>query len=389
MKTRSITGWWGELHGIKSTPWWTKPYEYDAHWLRRVEAAGYLSKGNLIPGRLIDRGFNEELEEVWGARWGAQGEIGKLRSVLVSPPTENEVSLEKEECPPLFFRNYSPGAQKQDLGQLLAQHRRFVEVLKEEVEEVIEWIPPEEIAGPYVRPCWLTATRSPVIINGGAIIQRFTHTPAGKGLEVLHENVLASLGVPILYTIHGRGSLTAGNWIWLDSEHVCLGNTVASNHEGITQATNILLMNGVKEVHEVHFPGSTLNLEWPAQGVLHLDLALGVADKDLAVYYGLPYETIEYLLRLGINLIEVPPNEHRNMACNLLALEPRRIIMPAGNPKTVKALKSQGVEVIEVDLQEFAKQGSGPHCLTLPLIREEGPSVDGHGQEEGVMMLAE
>ena len=33
-------------------------------------------------------------------------------------------------------------------------------------------------------------------------------------------------------------------------------------------------------------------------------------------------------------------------------------------------LRKRGIEVIELDLSEFAKGGGGPTCLTLPLIRD-------------------
>lgn len=42
---------------------------------------------------LHETDFYEEVEQIWGRRWGAEG-IGKLREVLVSRPTENETRSE-------------------------------------------------------------------------------------------------------------------------------------------------------------------------------------------------------------------------------------------------------------------------------------------------------
>ena len=367
--------WWGQLRGIKGKePWWKKRYEYNPNWWKKVP--GYEPGKPVIPGRLLNVSFLDEQEIIWGRRWGAQGETGSLRSCLVSRPTENEVSREKSEAPELFFLYHSKDGSIWDLAKMQDQHDHLVEILKKEgVEEVIEWDPPNELPGPYVRPVWLTTTRYVVIVRGGAILERFSHTPAGKGMEVILQNILTELGVPILYTIHGYGTLTGGNWVWLDSEHVCLGETVASNSDGINQVTLVLKNLGVQDVHAVYLPGSMANPTFPAHGIMHLDVGFGVADKGLAIYYGLPFHTIDYLYKKGINLIEVPPEEHRNLATNILALEPGRVIIPAGNPKTTAALRKEDVDVIEVDLSEFAKAGSGPRCLTLPLIRDPDPSI--------------
>ena len=39
---------------------------------------------------LHETDFYDEVEQIWGRRWGAEG-IGTLREVLVSRPTENEI----------------------------------------------------------------------------------------------------------------------------------------------------------------------------------------------------------------------------------------------------------------------------------------------------------
>ena len=42
---------------------------------------------------LHETDFYDEVEQIWGQRWGAEG-IGTLREVLVSRPTENETRPE-------------------------------------------------------------------------------------------------------------------------------------------------------------------------------------------------------------------------------------------------------------------------------------------------------
>jgi hypothetical protein len=43
--------------------------------------------------------FMDELEAMWGRKWGAQSKVGKLRYALVSPPSDNEESEEILEDP--------------------------------------------------------------------------------------------------------------------------------------------------------------------------------------------------------------------------------------------------------------------------------------------------
>jgi N-dimethylarginine dimethylaminohydrolase len=58
---------------------------------------------------------------------------------------------------------------------------------------------------------------------------------------------------------------------------------------------------------------------------------------------------------------------------NSFPLEAGRIVAPQGAASTVKALREAGVEVIEVNVSESLKLGAGPDCMTLSLIRDEGP----------------
>jgi hypothetical protein len=47
------------------------------------------------------------------------------------------------------------------------------------------------------------------------------------------------------------------------------------------------------------------------------------------------------------------------------------------NWKTFKEGREGVEKVIELDLSKFAKAGSGPRCLTLPLIRDSDPAIKG------------
>lgn len=370
--------WWGTLKGTKERPWWIKKYKYDAAWREKLPG--------IRPGEAIwmsdDSGFIDDMETIWGRPWGAQGELGKLRSVLVARPPKGEVSLEKKDAPELFFLYHSKDGSIWDLEKMREQHDNFVKTLKTEgVDEVIEWDIPDDLSSPYsgITFSSLHSTKMTRVIRGGAILPRYSVsiTNTRKGAEVLLYNVLAELGIPTLYTIHGTGSLSGGNWVFLDSHHLCLGDTVTSNKEAINQITPVLKNAGIEEIYTVTLPGSLVNPAWPAHGIMHLDLALGIADVGLAVAYGLPCETLEYLRQKRISLIEPPPEEQRNCACNLFTLRPGKTLIPEGNNRTASALRKEGVDVIELNLSEFAKGGTGPRCMALDLIRDyPDPSLE-------------
>ena len=72
---------------------------------------------------LHETDFYDEVEQIWGRRWGAEG-IGKLREVLVSRPTENEI---RPEYADEWQYYYSSAAGNADLGKLQAQFDEYRE----------------------------------------------------------------------------------------------------------------------------------------------------------------------------------------------------------------------------------------------------------------------
>lgn len=63
---------------------------------------------------LHESDFYDEVDQVWGRRWGAEG-IGTLREVLVSRPSENEI---RPEYAQEWQYYYSSAAGLADLGRL-------------------------------------------------------------------------------------------------------------------------------------------------------------------------------------------------------------------------------------------------------------------------------
>ncbi|MBI2304058.1 MAG: hypothetical protein HYU86_04865 [Chloroflexi bacterium] len=331
------------------------------------------------PRALWDVDYLSELERVWGRRWGAMSDIGKIHMIMVSRPDGRELQpniVGIEEKDKEFF---GLGEEIPDLERLQQQFDRFVAILQEEGIEVVDLNLPAQVKGAYLPfPQGIRGVRDLVILNGGAIIPRLGVAPK-RGCEIYWARRLLELGCPILYTVHGTGCFEGGNVCWIDSKHVLVGISVRTNPEGLRQVEPIFKMAGVEEVHPV-FLSSYLGESLGYQH--HLDVVFGMVDRNLAVVFppGIDWVTLEYLRRRGVKLIEVPHEEMLNAACNCLAVEPGRVIIPAGNPRTAEALAKEGVTVIEVDLSQRissrirsgrgAGGGGGPVCATAPLIRE-------------------
>lgn len=310
--------------------------------------------------------YMDELVDIWGERWGAQSEIGKLKMVMMHRP-EEMLPPEAKTDPIWFLYQKLP-----NLERAQEQWDDFKKIFEENGIKVIDYAPGKKVKGAYVHETRAWAPRDgAVVINGGAIICRMSLVWR-KGLEKHVARKLMDIGCPILYTVHGDGFLEGGNFVWLDPYHVAIGTGARSNDEGIGQIRPILERAGVKEITPVPIPGYMENIKWPAGGFVHLDVVFGMADHKLGVIYppGVPFDFIKRLNEEKIKLIEVPPEEAKNMACNIVALEPGKVIIPVGNEKTTKALEKEGVEVIETEFSEFLKGGGGPHCGTCPIIRE-------------------
>jgi N-dimethylarginine dimethylaminohydrolase len=322
---------------------------------------GYVKGQPADPEAMSGLTFMDELEAIWGRRWGAQSKIGKLRYLLVCPPTENEASPETFEDPAFYGLADGPP----DLEKMRNQFQAFTKAVEDNGVELEYWEMPDHHEGPYCRSRLLWAPASALIINGGAIIPRYGLAPWRKGFEALMTKKLASIGCPILHTIREGGVMeSGGNLLFLDPHHALVGIGPSGNEEGFKQIETVLTQNGVKEVQPVYFEGD-----------IHLDLVFGLVDAWLALVYppGFDGKTMDYLKDKGIRMIEVSEEEHRTSACNVLALEPGKVIMCAGNPQAAEALRERNVTVIEVEMSEYIKTGGGPHCASGCLIRDPGP----------------
>ena len=225
----------------------------------------------------------------------------------------------------------------------------------------IEFLPPDDRVGLdsiYVRDASLVTPRGIVACAMGKAVRALEPAVA--------EEAFRARGLPILGAIEGEGRIEGGDVVWLDDRTLVVGRGYRTNDEGIRQLRVLLAPDGV-EVVSVPLP----HWRGPAD-VFHLMSMLSPLDRDLVLVHAplLPVPFREWLIARGLMLIEVAESEFATMACNVLALGPRRCLVLAGNPRTRARLEAAGVVVHEYEGEEISRKGAGgPTCLTRPLVR--------------------
>ena len=304
--------------------------------------------------------FVDELAEVWGDRWGAWDEVGRLRRVLVRRPGDELAVIDagawNEEAEALVDpagQWYWTDRQPPDMTRVADQHAGLVAALQR--EGVTVDIAPS-LGAPFTKSIY---TRDPIITTPhGAIIGRMG-VRMRRGEEPDLSRFVAGLGMPIVGTITGTGTLEGGSYCKLRSDLHLLGTSIRCNEEGARQLRELLALMDV-ELLIVPVPG------WS----IHLDLHLAVIDPErvLVDVEHLPYDFLVTLGELGFHLVEVHPGEAWGI--NLLCLSRGRVLMAEGSPRTAERLVAAGVEVITIPYDEIQKNGGGIHCSTMELVRE-------------------
>ena len=290
-------------------------------------------------------------------KFSCQSEVDQIKSLLLKHPKDAFLSLEYIQSQWKEL-NYLASP---DYDKALKEYDNFVEYLKKSISDIY-YLPQNDKAGLdsiYVHDAVIITNKGAILCNMGKEKRRAEPSAAGE--------FLLELGIPILGSITGEGTLEGGDLVWIDERTLAVGLGYRTNEEGIRQLKE-LTRDMVDEFIVVPLP------HWKGPGdVLHLMSLISPVDHDLAVVYSrlLPVPFREWLLRRGIQLLEVSDSEFESMACNILAVSPRKCIMISGNPQIKQLLEDKGVEVWEYGGEDISKKGAGgPTCLTRPLLRE-------------------
>jgi N-dimethylarginine dimethylaminohydrolase len=359
--------------GVKVELAYSSPRPAETHDERAVlERLPWFESGKPLRNYMLhETDFYDEVEQIWGRPWGAEG-IGTLREVLVSRPTENEVRAEYADEWEYY---YSSAAGNADLGRLQAQFDEYFETLAANGVRVNSIEPPVPAIGAYG---WIknlvTMAGAALVVRGGAILHRYGLGSWQRGREVIWEQALAALQVPIYHTIHGRGICEPGAGRWLDSKTFVFNESVVANEEGLRQLEFVLSTLGI-ELIVCHSPGWYDTTGHGNIGTSHMDMVMLTVDerKVLLAPHLVNYGFVRELVKRDFTIIEVPVEEYWDLALNGVTLSPGRVVMNAGSPTVVRELERHDVEVIQVDFSESHRFAiAGLHCATLELVREQG-----------------
>ena len=289
---------------------------------------------------------------------GGHTEIGQIERIIIKHAEDAFVS---QSCLEAQFKDLHYSSCP-DFDRALREYDKFIELLRRSIPE-IHSLPSSDTVGLdsiYVRDALITTNRGAILCNMGKDLRRSEPSAVG--------NFLAEQGVPVLGAITGEGRLEGGDVIWFDHSTLVVGRGYRTNDEGIRQL-RLLTADMVDEFVVVGLP------HWLGPSdVMHLMSFISPIDRDLALVYSriMPVPFREWLLDRGMKLIEVPDSEYATMACNVLAVAPRRCIMLSGNRQTRRLLEGEGVEVMEYNGDEIShKGGGGPTCLTRPILRRD------------------
>ncbi len=295
----------------------------------------------------------EEMADIWGD-WGSGSECSRLRAVLLHRPGPELDAI----------TDFDAVQMRADLRPDLAraQHDAMADAYEAESIAVhyVEGYRPDK---PNQLFCRDLMTMTPE----GAILARPASTVRAGEERVLAET-LGTLGVPILMSVHGRGTFEGADAMWAAPDLCFVAEGLRTNHAGAQQVTWALESIGVT-VEQVILP----------YGAMHLDGLLNFAAPDLAVVWPrrTPINVVRVLQERGVRILHLldDPATHDSLPGNFVALAPNRILMPTGAPRQRAIYEGAGIACVEIDVSELIKAGGGIHCMTAFLSREEADGI--------------
>ena len=249
-----------------------------------------------------------------------------------------------------------------DPGSLARQHEAFGQLLTDLGCHV-------EIAPAAEGLVDATYVRDPGLVTGAGAVLFQMSKPARMAEPGLLGGALTAAGVPVVAQLTGAARADGGDFIWLDEHTMMAGRSYRTNAEGLRQMAQALAAEGTS-LEAVDLPHD----RGPAY-VLHLMSLISPVADDLAVVYPplAPVALMQTLAERGVRVVPVDAEEYETMGCNVLAVEPRRVVMLTGNPRTRAALESAGCEVHGYEGSDISLRGDGgPTCLTAPIWRDTG-----------------
>jgi N-dimethylarginine dimethylaminohydrolase len=239
---------------------------------------------------------------------------------------------------------------------IVAEHEALCALLESAGAEVVVGDPLDVPDAVYVHDPATVVDGRAVLLLPGKESRRAEVDPLGSDLEAAGLQIAARLEAPAF--------VEGGDMLFLGDRTLVVGRGYRTNDAGVDALRQVLPGYDVVSVDLPHYHGRA--------EVMHLLSLISPLADDLAVVYPplMPVRLVELLEQRGISFVEVPDEEFETMACNVLALGPRRALALEGNAETRRRLEAAGVDVLVYSGDELSRKGDGgPTCLTRPLER--------------------
>lgn len=248
-----------------------------------------------------------------------------------------------------------------DYEVAVAQYTAFEKLLRDRGCEIALL---DDFAGSTLDSIYV---RDSLIVTPAGLVEAAMGKPQRGREPGANAAQLQKKGETVIGAIKAPGRVEGGDLVWLDDTTLVAGLGYRTNEAGIDQLRAVLGDDIAVATFDLpHFKG-------PGD-VFHLMSVLSPVDENLAVVYLplMPVRLVQFLNERNIGFIEVPDDEFATMACNVLAIAPRHVVVVEGNPKTQKLLQDAGCRVEVLAASEICRKGEGgPTCLTRPLRREK------------------
>ena len=281
--------------------------------------------------------------------WGVDSEYGRLRDVLLCAPTYYGWA------PINAVVRQAMAAGAPDLEAAERQHRELIAALKENGVNV-------HLLEPRPHLIFQSDTRdsSQMTPWGAAILQLRDDHRRGEYAPVLEFYQRNDIPVAMLCS---EGTIEGGDISISKPGLIVVGYSGdRTTLQGAQEFTSTFEKQGWR-VHLQPFP----------EHFLHLDVLFTVAAENLAMVCTdvVPNSFLKFLDGEGFNVISVTYKEAMALGSNVLALGNDRVLTSSQNTSVIKKLRAEGLKVVDPDIGEFGKGGSGIHCLTMPLRRDK------------------
>lgn len=241
------------------------------------------------------------------------------------------------------------------------------------------------------------------IINGGLLISqmynfaRRRETVFIRFLQKCHP-LFRNANVHLWFDGEIPTGIEGGDVLVLNSHTIIIGLSERSTESAIETIAKKLLIEK-EELNRI------IVIQIPAKrAYMHLDTVFTMVDYDkFLIYPGIKDQIRVYSLFrgrnnhvearvedslnavladcMGVSRVDIidsggdnpitSAREQWSDSTNTVALSPGVVVTYDRNEKTNAILRSRGIEVIEVEGSELVRGRGGPHCMTMPLLRED------------------